>query len=323
MRKIIVTGSLAFDQIMNMPGRFADHILPDKLHILNVSFTVDTLRREYGGTGGNTVYNLALLGMKPKLVAMVGDDGDEYKDRLQGVGVDVSGVVVLRGERTALGTVMTDRDDNQIWSFYGGAFFRSHELELRNLDNDFVLVGPLQPRVAIKHVQECIQQQVGYMFDPAFQIPNYSKNELKLAVGNAEVVIGNDYEVALMRYKLQATSYPEQQSEVRYGASKLQAKQVWITTLGAKGSIIKQGKMEYKIKAAKVKSSIDPTGAGDAYRAGFLAGYLQGQALQVCGQMGAVAAAYTVEKYGTQTHGFTWREFAQRYKENFGVALSF
>lgn len=316
MRSIVVTGSLAFDQIMNMQGRFADHIMPDKLHVLNVSFSVDTLRKEYGGTGGNVAYTLALLGLRPRLVAALGEEDEAYKNRLEALGVDVSLVRIFAGEKTALGTVVTDRDDNQIWSFFLGAFARSHELslfprssfglELGNKDRDFfVLIGPNDPKAGIKFVRECIKTRVPYMFDPAFQIPHYSKADLRLAVEHAEVIIGNDYEIALMRDKLQATSY------------KPQATQVWITTLGKKGSLIRQGNLEYRIKAAKVQNPCDPTGAGDAYRAGFLAGYIKVRNLDVCGQMGSVAAAYTVEKYGTQTHKFTRKEFEVRYRNEF------
>ena len=305
MRSIVVTGSLAFDQIMNMPGRFADHILPDKLHILNVSFLVDTLRRERGGTAGNIAYTLALLGNKPRVVAASGEDGKEYIDALEELGIDVSGVRVLGGETTALGTVMTDSDDNQIWAFYGGAMMRSGELELSVTKSDLVMIAPNDPKAVMKYVRECIDKRVGFVFDPAFQIPHYSKTDLKLAIENAEIVIGNDYEIELIRNVLGIKYYV------------LRDEQVLVTTLGKKGSMIRQGKMEYKIKAVKVENPVDPTGAGDAYRAGFLAGYVQGKDLQICGQMGSVAAAYTVEKYGTQTHQFTLKEFEMRYKDEF------
>lgn len=304
MSSVIVTGSLAFDHIMNLPGTFGDYILPDKIHMLNVSFLVDTLRKEFGGTGGNIAYNLALLGIKVRLVAAIGSDGNDYLIWLKQNGVDVNRVKKFNDILTASGFVITDTKDNQIWSFYGGAMRRASQLSLQSikLKPDLVVIAPNDPQVMIQYAKECQKRSWNYLFDPAFYIPMISKKDLALAVKRAKIVIGNDYEITMLKRKI-----GDVETE----------RQMWITTLGEKGSIIRQGGKEWKIPAAKVRSVVDPTGAGDAYRAGFVAGYVAGEAVPVCGRMGAVCAAYTVEKYGTQTHKFSQKEFEQRYETNF------
>ena len=311
MKQVVVTGSLAFDQVMNMPGRFADHILADKLHILNVSFLVDTLTTQRGGTGGNIAYNLALLGVPTRLVAAAGKDGAGYKTALSKAGVDVSGVRLYKGERTATGFAIADRDDNQIWAFYQGAMKRARALPLGRVGKDaLVMIAPNDPKAVVGYVRECVKRELTYVYDPAFQIPHYTKGELKVGLGKATVVMGNDYEIALMRQRAQMTE--------REFFSK---DRIVVTTLGAKGSWIRQGRKKRKIPPAKPKNSSDPTGAGDAYRAGFVAGFARGLSLDVCGRMGSVAAVYTVEKYGTQTHRFGLKGFKMRYKRNFGKGL--
>ena len=307
---VVVTGSLAFDQIMNLPGVFSDYIFPDKIHQLNVSFLVDTLRKERGGTGGNIAYNLALLGIKVRLVAGIGSDGSDYVAGLKRAGIDVGGVRQFNDVLTAAGFVITDRQDNQIWNFYGGAMRRANKLQItRNKKQtrpDLVVIAPNDPQAMVQYAKECQKKNWEYLFDPAFYIPGLAKKDLAMAVAGAKIVIGNDYEITMLKRKIGP-----------HFAKASWGKQIWITTLGEKGSVIRRGKEEYRIPAAKPKGIVDPTGAGDAYRAGFVAGYLQGQTLKVCGRMGSVCAAYTVEKYGTQTHKFSLREFKKRYETNF------
>lgn len=304
---VIVTGSLAFDHIMNLPGVFSDYIMPDKIHSLNVSFLVDTLRKEFGGTGGNIAYNLALLGVKAELVAAVGSDGDEYIGWLVKNKVGIEGVKKFSDVLTACGFVITDRRDNQIWNFYGGAMRQARRLSLLSIKvrPSLVVIAPNDPKAMIQYAKECQKNHWDYLFDPAFYIPSLSKPDLAMAVSGAKVVIGNDYENTLLERK------------IANGKWRIANSQIQITTLGEKGSVVRQGDKKYKIPAAKVRAVVDPTGAGDAYRAGFVAGYLQGLALKVCGRMGAVCAAYTVEKYGTQTHQFSRKEFKRRYEANF------
>lgn len=304
MSQVVVTGSIAFDQIANYKGKFCESINPKKLHVINLSFLVDTLRVEEGGTGGNIAYSLALLGCKPRLVGSVGKDAKDYAERLKNVGVDVGGVGVVK-ERTAMGYVTTDKQDNQIWAFYKGAMEKVQPIILTGSDPVLVVIAPNEPKAMVEYVNACIKNKWDFLYDPAFQIPVFKTAELRQGVKHAKMVIGNDYEVSLLRDRIQESGIRNQDD------------QIWITTLGAKGCLIEQNGKKIKIKAAKPENTSDPTGAGDAFRAGFVAGYLKGLDLKTCGQMGSVCSVYTVEKYGTQTHKFSLSQFKRRYKLNY------
>ncbi|MFH0864476.1 MAG: carbohydrate kinase family protein [Candidatus Gottesmanbacteria bacterium] len=312
--KIIVTGSLAFDFIMDFPGRFSDHILPEKIHAINLSFLVNTMTRQNGGTAGNIAYNLALLHIKPIVIAVAGNDFDDYKKSLDKVGVDTSLISCIQDEPTASAYIFTDKVDNQIAGFYPGAMRASAYLKIENLnlkkDENIVVISPNDPVAMTKITKECKKLEIDYMFDPGMQLPRLSDQELKNGIEGAKIVIGNDYEISLINKRIK-----------NYELRIMDDKKIWITTLGDKGSLIELGKQKYKIPPAKPKEILDPTGAGDAYRAGFLTGFLTGQSLEICGRMGSIASVYTVEKYGTQTHEFTLEQFKKRYKENFKEEL--
>jgi len=310
MRQVVVTGSLAFDQVARFSGKFKEQIMPDKLHILNLSFLVDDLEVERGGTGGNIAYSLGMLGMEPYLVGALGKDGEEYLREIKKKNVDVAGVKIFGKLRTAMGFAITDKDDNQIWAFYAGAMRQSGKLKLGKGKDKFVVISPNDAKAMMAYVKECTKKGWGYMFDPAFRINDFSKEELEKGIGGAEIVIGNDYEVALMRQILN----PKSEILKRKG-------KILVTTLGAKGALIEKGGTRWKVRAAKPKNASDPTGAGDAFRAGFVTGYLKGFGLKECGQMGAAVAVYTVEKRGAQTHKFSKRGFVKRYKENYGNTI--
>lgn len=308
--KIVVTGSLAYDHIMSMPGRFSDHILPDKLHILNVSFIMKTFRQEFGGTGGNIAYTLSLLQIPTFLVATAGKDFVLYQEHLSKTKyIDLSAVKIIRNENTARGFVITDRDDNQIWGFYDGAMRYSSEMNLTQyLNKDTLLViAPNDPKAVMGYVNQAISSDTSYIFDPAFNIPHFGIRDLMKAISNSTILIGNDYEITLIKRKLKLSS-----------TQLLDKCHIVVTTLGSKGSLIHTKEQKTVVPSAKPKNESDPTGAGDAYRAGFLAGYIRNLPLGVCGRMGALAAVYTVEKYGTQTHNFTLKAFQERYRKNFG-----
>lgn len=307
---IFVTGSVSFDQVMSMPGRFADYLQPDKLHILNVSFLMDTFSRHFGGTGGNQAYSLALLGFKPVLAACVGSDFGSYRSHLIKAGVNLSLLKKVE-DKTATGFAMTDKDNNQLWGFYSGAMKQSAAIAPPLTAADWLVITPNDPKAMIKYVNQAKRSGCHYLFDPAFQIPRLNKTLLRQGILTARIVIGNDYEVALM----------EKNSGLNQ--AQISAKTILISTGGSKGSKVMRGREKFFIPIAKAKVLVDPTGAGDAYRAGFLAGYIKNLPLPVCGRMGALAAAYTVERFGTQTHHYTLAQFKKRYKLNFGHELRY
>ena len=306
---ILVTGSLAYDLIMDFPGRFSDHIDPTKIHILNLSFLVDSLKKQKGGTAGNIAYNLALLEIPVSILGSVGEDFDEYQTFLQKAGVDVSNIKIVKNEQTSQAFITTDKADNQITSFYPGSMKNNSSLKIVDLSEkpEFTVISPNDPKAMINFALECQKLEIPYMFDPGMQLPRLTNQDLITGIKGAKILIGNDYEIGLLSSKLKVKS-----------EKLLENIKILITTLGEKGSIIQTKDQNIRIKAAKPKEVIDPTGAGDAYRAGFLAGYLQGLDLKVCGQMGSVTACYSVEKYGTTTHSVTMDEFQQKYKENYG-----
>ena len=306
---VLITGSLAFDIIMDFPGRFSDHIDPTKIHILNLSFLVDSLKKQKGGTAGNIAYNLSLLEIPVSILGSVGEDFDEYQTFLQKAGVDVSNIKVIKDEKTSQAFITTDKADNQITSFYPGSMKNNSSLKIVDLSEkpEFTVISPNDPKAMINFALECQKLEIPYMFDPGMQLPRLTNQDLITGIKGAKILIGNDYEIGLLSSKLKVKS-----------EKLLENIKILITTLGEKGSIIQTKDQNIRIKAAKPKEVIDPTGAGDAYRAGFLAGYLQGLDLKVCGQMGSVTACYSVEKYGTTTHSFTMDEFQQKYKENYG-----
>ena len=312
---ILVTGSLGYDYIMDFPGRFADRIMPDKIHSLSLSFLVDTLHKQFGGTAGNIAYTLQLLGEYPHIIAPAGNDFSPYLIFLKRHHMDISGITVHRDIPTSSYFVITDQNDNQIGSFFIGALkyaTRCHLLPwLKKKKNLFAIISPSDPKAMVQYVDECIARKIPYLFDPAFQIATLSPTDLKKGITHASMAIGNDYEISLM----------EKQLEITHKQLRMLVPIV-ITTLGPKGSIIEEKNNRISIKPAKVSAVVDPTGAGDAYRGGFIAGYVRGCDLKTCGQMGSVAAVYTVEKYGTVTHTYTKKQFVDRYQRNYSSKFS-
>ncbi|MDO8451870.1 MAG: carbohydrate kinase family protein [bacterium] len=308
---IIVTGSLGYDYIMNFSGRFADRIMPDKIHKISLSFLVDTLEKQFGGTAGNIAYTLNLLGSSTAIVAASGKDFAPYKAFLAKHKISTRHIAQYSNVGTSSYFVVTDDDDNQIGSFYTGAMRYAKALDLPLSGKPaIVVIAPNDPEAMRRYVRACQSRHTPYLYDPAFQIATFTPEELRTGITGSAITIGNDYEIALIEERL-AISHEELRVMVP----------VVVTTLGPKGSIIETKTESMHIKPAKPKKVVDPTGAGDAFRAGFLAGYLRSFDLATCGQMGSVASVYTVEKYGTQTHTFTQKEFLARYTENFGTVL--
>ena len=307
---VVASGSVAFDYILTYGGRFRDHILADKAHVLNLSFLVESLERRRGGVAVNYAYNLRLLGHPAAVLATAGHDGGEHKAWLESLGVDCRGLHLLEGELTATGFTTTDLDDNQLTGYYGGAMYKAARLGLDDTveEPEAVIVGPNAPAAINRLAGECRDRGVRLVFDPAFQVKDLEPDDLARGAAGAWIVIGNDYEMELLA---QRTGQPVPE----LGA------EVVVTTLGRRGSTIVAGGERHEIPAAAPRREADPTGAGDAYRAGLVVGLLRGLDVPAAGRVGALAASYAVEQVGTVEHSYTPQEFAARYREAFQAAL--
>lgn len=312
--QVVVTGSVAFDNIMDFPGFFKDHILADKAHVINISFLVEKLSRQRGGCAANIAYTLALLGERPRIVAATGDDFGEYQSWLGKRGIDTSAVAVFEDEMTACCFITSDRDHCQITGFYPGAMSRARELsviERAGKEPAMILIAPDDPEAMVRHCREAREAGIPFLFDPSFQVTAFDGDTIRGACEGAMALVVNDYEFGVLRDKT-AKSAEEIQAE----------HDLVIVTYGKEGSeiLLREGG-SVKVPAARVATVVDPTGAGDAFRGGFVAGLMQGRTLEVAGRMGAVAAVYCIEQYGTSNHRYTRDEFSARYRDNFGDAL--
>lgn len=307
---IIVTGTIAYDYIMDFPGRFGDHILPDQIHKINLSFNVNKFAKRRGGTAGNVSYSLGLLRTPHLLLATAGKDFQDYEKEFLKLGINLNGVKIDKTNYTSTGFAMEDKTHNQIWGYFLGASEKNHMLNLGKIaeKSDLVLIGPTGVKGSMSFVSQCVKFGISYIFDPGFILTEVKDNHLKFGIENAKYIIGNDYEITLIKNRVKNFD------EITKG-------KILITTLGEKGAVIDNGKNIIKISAAKVRKVVDPTGCGDAWRSGFLAGLYRGFDFKTCGQMGAVSAAYAVENYGGQEHNYTKKEFEKRYRQNFGTLI--
>ncbi len=310
--KIIVTGSLAFDSIMDFPGRFADHILPDKIHLLNLSFTVGTLKKQFGGTAGNIAYNLALLGEKPVIIGAAGHDFTDYRAHLKKAGVETSKICIYRNTPTASFFVVTDLADNQIGGFYPGPMEKDLPVDFSAWKQkpELLIIAANNPSLMVRLAAASRREKIPFIFDPAQQVIRLSKTELLSGLRGAKILIGNDYEMELIQSKTGLAK-----RELLRFVSAL------ITTKGEKGSLIEVSGKSYEIPPAKPRAVVDPTGAGDAYRAGLILGLINGWPWEKTGRAASLSAVYAVEKYGTQKHRYTYKDFRRRFRQNFGCQL--
>lgn len=307
--EIVLTGSIAFDYLMKFPGYFADHILPDNLDCLSLSFLVESMVRQPGGIAPNIAYNLALLGERPRLFATAGEDFAAYQDVLEENGVDTSGIKLIEGEFTASFFANTDLANSQIASFYPGAMAAAADLSLNDLEGkkpELVLISPNDPRAMVRYVDECKALGIPYIYDPSQQIPRLSGDELQDGLDGALALFVNKYEFGMVQKKTGLSG-----EEIR------KRTQFTVVTLGEEGSLIYQGDKQMQIPVVKPDKIADPTGVGDAFRGGFLSGYAHAWDLGICAEMGAVAAAYCLEQEGPQGHSFTPSEFVERFREHF------
>lgn len=305
----VLTGSVAYDYLMSFPGYFKDHILPDHLESISLSFLVDSMVRQRGGNAPNIAYTLALLGQRPRLLAAVGEDFDEYRQWLESEGVDTSGVRVIPGEYTASFFVTTDRSNAQIASFYPGAMAYASQLSLAELDGerpDLVVISPNDPDAMKRYVVECQELAFPYLYDPSQQIVRLEAEDLRRGIDGALALFVNEYEYALIQ-KMTGLSSTDILGQVGF----------MVVTQGERGSTIYNGKQEHHVPIVPPDIIADPTGVGDAYRGGFLSAYSHGLEWVTCGRVGALAATYCLEQQSPQGHEYTRSEFVARYREHF------
>jgi adenosine kinase len=309
---ILVSGSVALDHIMVFPDRFANHILPDKVHALNVSFNITSLKKHFGGVAGNIAYHLRLLGGEPLILATVGADFGLYRSWLDQNGIRRDGIREFDDVQTAQGFVTTDRDDCQIWAFYEGAMAKSDQVRVEDVEGDIALgiVSSNGRQAMIDHARALKSRGVPTYVDPSHGLPILSKEELIELIEGAAGYFVNDYEWALT---LQQTGLAEQEIETRCDAV--------IITRGPKGSEIRSGGETLQVPVVKPAQVVDPTGCGDAYRAGFLYGISQGHDLETAGRMGSVYGSRQVEIEGTQVLREDLERFRSHYASAFGKAF--
>jgi len=309
---VVCTGSIAYDYILSFKGHFKDHILADKTHILNLSFLVDDLRKHRGGVAGNYAYNLTLLGYSAAVLATAGSDAAEYRDWLIARGVDCHGLRLLEGEITATGFTTTDLDDNQLTGYYGGAMGRAAMLGVADAPPgaEALIVGPNDPAAMMRLVKECRENGLPFVFDPAHQLPRLSPEDVTEGARGAWILIGNDYELELIMQRTGRTI-----------DGLMELADMVVTTLGRDGSRVATTAGVVDIPSAPARRESDPTGAGDAYRAGLVAGLLRGLDIESAGRVASLAATYAVEQVGTVEHSYTFAEFSKRYEDAFGAAL--
>ncbi|MDP3741219.1 MAG: carbohydrate kinase family protein [bacterium] len=317
---IWVSGSIARDLIMDFPGRFRDFIDPKKIHVLNLSFAVENLRENIGGTGANICYNLALFGQRPSLVANMGKDQIQLLQYFQKLGIQTRNIEISKYRRTAAAYIITDKDDNQITGFHAGAMNEIRKKISKAKKGDWAVIAPESTKNMVNLAKLYTRQGVNYIFDPGQQITSLKNSELRIAIKGARILIGNDYEIGLVLSSLRgrkAAAISNPLGLLRFARNDL----VVVRTLGPKGSEIYSAGRKIKIGIAKPLRVLDPTGAGDAYRAGFLKGLVLGYNLEVCGALGATAASFAVEEYGTQEHRFNKVDVIRRYRKNFQLSI--
>ncbi len=310
---VIITGSIAYDYLMSFPGRFVEHILPDQLDSISLSFLVDEMRRQRGGCAANIAYNLALLGERPRMMGTVGQDFGEYRAWLDDHGVDTS---LTRDELdlfTASFFVNTDQDGSQIASFYTGAMARARDLSFRELDAgqiDLVTISPNDPQAMGKYAAECQELGIPYLYDPSQQIVRLPGEDLLAGLEGCDLLVVNEYEFGMLQEKTGLSAEAIRSAPAR----------ACIVTLGAEGTRIWAGEDVVEVPIVPPERVDDPTGVGDAFRAGLIKGLALDLPWDLAGRMGALAATYTLEQPGPQSQRYTVAEFVARFREHFDDA---
>jgi len=306
--RMIVTGSIAYDYLMSFPGSFVEHLLPDHLQHVSLSFLVDSMDKRRGGCAPNIAYTLALLGERPALMGTAGQDFDEYRRWLEERGVDTSLVRQVEGKFTASFFCSTDKGGNQIASFYTGAMADAGQLSFRGAGPcDLAIISPNDPAAMVQYARECRELGIPYIFDPSQQVARLNGEELAAGAIGARIVVCNAYEFQIIREK---TGMDE--------AALLRTAEAVIITKGEEGATIALRDRVIANAPVVPRAIVDPTGVGDAFRGGLMKGLAVGASYDVCGHLGSVAATYALEHMGGSSHSYTWPEFKARYEEHFG-----
>ena len=307
-QRTLICGSLAYDTIMVFPDRFARHILPEQLRVLSVSFQIGEMRREWGGCAGNIAYNLRALGGDPVVMATIGDDGGDYRERLAALDIDAAAVRHVPGTYTAQAFIITDLDDNQITAFHPGAMNFSHQNRVGDVEDIALgIVAPDGKEGMSAHVEEFARAGIPFMFDPGQAMPLFSGPELLAMIDRAHCVAVNDYEGRLLveRTGLSLAALAERVDAL-------------IVTLGADGSVIHADGVTYAVPAAKAARVLDPTGCGDAYRAGILYGMGRGWDWEKTGGLASVMGSLKIASRGGQNHAVDRETVGALYFRTFG-----
>lgn len=306
--EILLTGSVAYDYLMTFPGLFREQILPERLGSISLSFLADSMSKQRGGIAPNIAYTMALLGEKPRVMATVGEDFGDYRAWLESKGVDTSLMKVVPGVFTASFFATTDKDSAQIASFYPGAMAYSATQSLKDLEKkpDLVIVSPSAPDAMMKFPAECRELGIPYLYDPSQQVLRLEGHELARDMEGAQFLFCNDYEFGLISKK---TDWSLDQI--------LQHVKILVITRGKDGADLYAGGDAVHIPTVPEREIVDPTGVGDAFRGGFLAGYARGFGWKLCGEIGSLSAVYCLEQRGTQNHSYTIPEFIQRFRQHF------
>jgi len=305
---ILLTGSVAYDYLMTFPGQFQEQILPERLASISLSFLVDSMSKQRGGIAPNIAYTMALLGGKPRVMATVGEDFSDYRSWLEDRGVDTTLMKVVPGEFTASFFATTDQASAQIASFYPGAMGYSATQSLKELDQkpDLVIVSPSAPEAMMKFPAECRALGIPYLYDPSQQVLRLEGTELARDMEGAQFLFCNDYEFGLISKK---TGWSLDQI--------LEHVKVLVITRGKDGADLYSGQDSVHIPTVPEDEIVDPTGVGDAFRGGFLAGYSHGFDWKLCGEIGSLAAVYCLEQRGPQSHRYSRQEFIHRFRKHF------
>ncbi|MGC9520940.1 MAG: carbohydrate kinase family protein [Anaerolineae bacterium] len=310
---IVVTGSIAYDYLMSFPGDFLDHVKPDRIQKLSLSFLVDDMVKHRGGCAPNIAYSLALLGERPTVMGTAGEDFEEYRVWLESQGVDTSAIQVIPNVFTASFFATTDQALNQIASFYTGAMAYARTLSFHDFDTpvDLTIISPNDPEAMAKYPKECRELGIPYIYDPSQQVVRASPESLCDGVVGADILVVNDYEYELLKDRTNMTD----------AAIRRVVKRAVVVTQGAEGAVIWAGPDRAKkiqIPPAPPREIADPTGVGDAFRAGLIKGIILGLPWAAAGRIGSLAATYVLEAQGPQAHHYTLTGFLTRYRSIFG-----